>query len=271
MGKFFVADVAGDAQIDLGTRIDELTKHSVYDADGATLETLDNSVDAMVFSNGTGLFLDADTRLRVTKFQQEPFVPNRTDMEREPSVSRTLAYLFHGTVAISASVLAPGSLMRYKTALGGANIRSGQVVIQSKGERTVISVLGGASIVFPASVQTSDDLLHAGQQIVFTPDPNGGPPLMTIQEIPTGELDALEHLVEMASAARHTVYFEMRGGGSGSNSGAITAFDGDDGGTPSSPTGPGTDEIVAIPLALSNVPVQFEVSPASLTSRPSGG
>ena len=70
--KFYVADVEGDAQIDTGEKVDDLNKQSVYNAQGTVIETKANSVNAMVFSNGTGIFFDSDTRVEMKRFEQEP-------------------------------------------------------------------------------------------------------------------------------------------------------------------------------------------------------
>ena len=113
--KFYVADVDGDAEIDTGDRVDDLTKSSVYNAEGTVVETKPNATNAMVFSNGTGIFFDQDTRVEVKQFDQEPFVPNRTDMDTEPSVSQTQAYVPRGTVGICTSQLVAGSSMNYQT------------------------------------------------------------------------------------------------------------------------------------------------------------
>ena len=100
----------------------------------------------MVFSNGTGIFFDEDTRVEVKRFDQEPFVPNRTDMDAEPSVSQTQAYVPRGTVGLCTSKLVAGSNMTYRTQLGAVNIRGGKVVIQNTSGKTVISMLDGDRI-----------------------------------------------------------------------------------------------------------------------------
>ena len=109
--KIYVADVDGEAEIDTGDRVDDLTKKSVYSAQGAVIETKEKAVDAMVFSNGTGIFFDEETRVEVKRFDQEPFLPNRSDMDVEPSISQTQAYLPRGTVGICPSKLVAGSSM----------------------------------------------------------------------------------------------------------------------------------------------------------------
>lgn len=279
--KFYVADCAGDCEIDTGQKTDDLTKHSVYSADGTVVETKPNSVNAMVFSNGTGVFFDQDTKLEVKKFEQEPFVPQRTDMDTEPSISQTSAYLAHGTVGLCTSKLVAGSTMTYQTSLGAVNIQGGQVVVQATPGQTVISMLDGESTVTTGDPGAAGTPLHDGEQAVITQDPNGGPAHIRIQSIPSSQLQPLSNLVTMACTSKKTVYFQAVGGprsplGSGASSPAITAFDGDDGGTGTpTPTGPinavPPQTIVAVPVAAANPPAQFVVSPAELTTSGTGG
>jgi len=49
----------------------------------------EKTYSSMVYSNGTGIYFDPDTRMEIRKFVQEPFTPNRADMETEPSISQT--------------------------------------------------------------------------------------------------------------------------------------------------------------------------------------
>src|SRR5580658_9283458 len=95
--KIYVADTQGDTQIDTGKEIDDLTKKSVYNAEGTTLESKPNSTVSVVLSNGTGVYIDVNTRVVIKKFQQESFRPNRSDIEDEPSISTTQVFVDHGT------------------------------------------------------------------------------------------------------------------------------------------------------------------------------
>ena len=299
--KFYVADVDGEAQIDTGDRVDDLNKKSVYNAEGTVIETKPKASNAMVFSNGTGIFFDEDTRVEVKHFEQEPFVPNRTDMETEPSISQTQAYLPRGTVGLCTSKLVAGSNMTYRTALGAVNIRGGKVVIQSTGGVTKISMLEGESTVLGGNVNTGGHPLKDGQQAIITAGAPGMPPHVHIQDIPHNEKSSLEGRVTMACTAKKTVYFaavnsrdknaeaatavtatasssdtvfnstpdKLDGAGT-TNSSPITAFDGDSANVPTTTTTiPHTDVpqvIVPVPVVPTNLPVQYTVSPAGLTT-----
>jgi hypothetical protein len=297
--KFYVADVEGDAQIDTGEKVDDLNKQSVYNAQGTVVETKANSVNAMVFSNGTGIFFDSDTRVEMKRFEQEPFVPNRTDMDTEPSVSQTQAYLPRGTVGLCTSNLVAGSTMTYRTPLASVNIRGGKVVIQSENGVTTVSMLDGDSTVQAGNVDTGGHPLRGGEQALITAGPAGSPPVIKIQNIPSGQQSQLEGKVTMACTAKKTVYFEVRsrssntqtsnspglevglganaaaqgtpGESTSSNdsSGTVTAFDGisentgTTGNTGTSTTTTTQQVIVAVPVVPSTLPVQFEVTPTT--------
>ncbi len=300
--KFYVADVEGDAQIDTGTKVDDLNKQSVYNAQGTVIETKANSVNAMVFSNGTGIFFDSDTRVEMKRFEQEPFVPNRTDMDTEPSVSQTQAYVPRGTVGLCTSNLVAGSTMTYRTGNASVNIRGGKVVIQNENGVTRISMLDGDSTVMAGNVNTGGHTLRGGQQAVITNGAPGTPPTVKIQSIPGGERSKLEGRVTMACTAKKTVYFEVRSRASNtqtsnsagleiglgaaasteaaagnsttstesSSSGTVTAFDAisENSGTSENTSTTNTQRqvIVAVPVVPSTLPVQFDPSPNAVSN-----
>lgn len=273
--KLYVADVNGEALIDTGESIEELSKRSVYTAEGTVIETKRPEAGAdrskhfstMVYSNGTGAFFDADTRVEVRKFVQEPFTPNRTDNEVEPSISQTSAFVSRGTVGLCTSKLVAGSSMNYQTPLGSVNIRGRKVVIETSGDVTRISMLEGDSTVRGGPQDLGGHTLKSGEQALIRKGPPGQPNVVEIQPIPPAEATALDDKVAMACMAKKTVYFEVRDkqsgdGGPGDTAAGdgsgITAFDGSD--TP----GGGTREIVPVEVIPINLPVQFTVSPATI-------
>jgi len=285
--KFYVADVEGDAQIDTGSSVDDLTKKSVYNAQGTVIETKPKAANAMVFSNGTGIFFDEDTRVEVKQFEQEPFVPNRTDMDVEPSISQTQAFVPHGTVGLCTSKLVAGSSMNYSTPLGSVNIRGGKVVVSAQDNKTTISMIEGEGTVFSGNLDMGGHTLHDGEQAVITPGESGQPPKVQIQDIPSDQTGALNAKVTMACSSKKTVYFELRtiastqvtavsplvkgtAGSFQNNTSTNDSTDifsstgtGTNGITGTNGTTP-TTEIVAIPVAPVTLPVDFTVSPASL-------
>ncbi len=255
--KIYVADVNGSAQIDTGETIDDLTKRSVYTAQGTVIETKDDSTNAMVLSNGTGLFFDPATRLEVRKFVQEPFTPNRNDMEVEPSVSATETFLSRGAIGLCTSKLVAGSTMNYNTPHAGVRIRGRKAAIEVSSEGTKVSLLEGDITVRSGTLDAGGQKLEPGQQAIISP--SGG---IRIQPIPPGEMKNLEDKVSMACAARKTVYFDVKekqesGLDEGQVEGEVTAFD--------EAAGAGEEnEIVAIEVTPPTVAPDVTVSAASI-------
>lgn len=286
--KVYVSDVSGEAIIDTGESIEDLSKRSVYTAQGTVIETKrpekqdDSSkyYSTMVFSNGTGAFFDADTRTEVRRFVQEPFTPNRTDVETEPSVSQTSAFVSRGTVGLCTSKLVAGSNMNYQTPLGSVNIRGRKVVIEAKGDVTKISMLEGDSTVRGGPQDLGGHTVHAGEQAIIRPGPPGQPNIVQISKIPNEEMSQLDDKVAMACQAKKTVYFDVRekkpgetngpelgndtGSGSGQGStgggdGSVSVFDGNSGTSSVTPR-----EIVPIEVIPTNPNPNLVVSPASV-------
>lgn len=254
--KIYVADVNGTAQIDTGETIDDLTKRSVYTAQGTVIETKEDSTNAMVLSNGTGIYFDPSTRLEVRKFVQEPFTPNRNDMEVEPSVSNTETFLSRGAVGLCTSKLVAGSTMNYNTPHAGVRIRGRKAAIEVSPEGTKVSLIEGDITIRAGNLDAGGQKLEPGQQAIISP---AG--VIRIQPIPPAELKGVEDKVSAACAARKTVYFDVKekqesGLDEGQAEGEVTAFD--------EAAGAESDEIVAIEVTVPTVSPDITVSAASI-------
>ncbi|MBC7368627.1 MAG: hypothetical protein H7343_17755 [Undibacterium sp.] len=236
--KLYVADLNGEAQIDTGEKIDDLAKKSVYNAQGTVIETKSKSNNAMVFSNGTGGYFDEDTRVEIKTFAQEPFTPNRTDMDVEPSISQTRAFVARGSVGLCTSKLVAGSNMTYNTAQGSVNIRGKRIVIAAGDRETKISMIEGDSTVKGGDLDLGGQTLKAGEQAIIRNGAPGQPSSVSIQKIPENERQALDEKVTLACMAKKTVYFEVRekvinegqaAGEPAAASDSVNAFDAPDG------------------------------------------
>jgi hypothetical protein len=210
VSKAYVADLNGQAQVDTGDKIEDLAKRSVFNAQGTVIETKPDSNNSLVFSNGTGSFFDKDTRVEVKRFAQEPFTPNRNDMDVEPSISQTRAFVARGSVALCLSKLVAGSNMTYATAHGSINVRAKRVVVEAGDRETKISIIEGESTVKGGDLDLGGQTLKAGQQAIIRPGAQGQPSSIQIGPIPDNERPALEEKVTMACMAKKTVYFEVR-------------------------------------------------------------
>lgn len=258
VSKLYVADKNGEAEIDNGEKIEELKDKSVHDASGSAVQTKPDANSSIVYSNGAGVYLDPDTKMDVKSFIQEPFTPNRSDLEVEPSISRTEAVVAHGTVGLCTSKLVAGSKMVYRTPHASVNIRARRVVIQANDKETKISVVEGDVTVAAGENDVGGQILRAGQQAIIRP--GAGPNGFTIQPIPAEEKTTVEDKVVKACMARRTVYFEVvdRKGNSQSQSD-----------TPNSPTtvfdqdnDPSPPEIVPVPVVTPPPPTEKPISPS---------
>jgi hypothetical protein len=262
--KLYVADLVGDAQIDRGSEIDDLTKKSVFSAEGAALETKLSSNATVVLSNGTGIYVDVNTRVQIKAFEQDAFRPNRTDVEDEPSLSSTRLYVDHGVIGVSTSKLVAGSTMLYETSLATASIRGRQAVIVAEDNLTVISMVQGEATV-QAGPLDRPRLVKNHQQIIIHPGNPGEANIVEIQDIPDGQdeegMQWLEYRVTTADSARKLVYFEVQSRKGDGSDGSISLFDG-----ASNESASGNNQIVAVPVAPANPPIDTNVSPANLIS-----
>jgi len=205
--KFFVAEVDGTATYNDGDKLDDLTNKTVHTAQGTTIETKAKSSNAMVMSNGVGVFLGPDTRAEYNKFTQEPFSASRNDPEVEPSVSQTACSVPHGSVGLCTSKMVAGSNMVYNTPNASINIRGRKVAIQTSDNTTVVSAIEG-EVTVRGDQLTGGENLKPGQQAIITRTSPTSPPQITIQPIPDNQKAAINDMVDSACAARKTVYFE---------------------------------------------------------------
>lgn len=279
--KLFVTDVQGEAEINTGDKIEELERKTVHTAQGTVIETKkaeddtqkDKNSSSMVYSNGTGIYFDSDTRLEVRKFAQEPFAPNRTDMDVEPSISQTQAFLARGAIGLCTSKMVAGSSMVYQTPQATINVRGRKVIIETNEQFTKVSMIEGESTVrggIGSNIDLGGQSLHAGQQAIIRQGSAGSPPIVQIAQIPQSEMNPLDDKVSMACMAKKTVYFEVvgkTGAGPGEaekntpeGGSPVTAFDTD------GKTG-AEQEIVPVEVSPANLPVQFTVSPARLAPK----
>lgn len=205
--KLYIADLEGQSEIDTGERIEDIRSKSVHNAQGTVIETMADSNNSMVFSNGTGVFLDPETRMEVRRFVQEPFSPNRTDLEVEPSISQTYGCIPRGRVGICAPKMVADSSMVYATPHAAASIRGKKVVVQAGDFETTISSVEGEVTITGDGTGASGQTISDGQQAVIRRLP-GQPPSIEIGPIPDDQIATIEDKVTMACNARQTVYFD---------------------------------------------------------------
>jgi hypothetical protein len=268
--KLYVAEATGDSQIQTNDKVYTAKQATAFDAPGTIIETKANSSNAIVYSNGTGMFVDQNTRVEIDRFVQEPFKPERNgsaDAPYEPSVSQSDVFVARGAVGICTSKLVSGSTMSYGTPQGNVNIRGGKVSIATDANETTIDLVDGDITVRGGDHDVGGQILRAGERAVIRPGPVGQPPQITIGAIPPDQMKTIDERVTSACNAKKTVTFEIieqkaslslesqiaasTTGGSTTGSAALAA---------GADAGDGTQEIVPKPTVPDNLPTNIVIS-----------
>ncbi|MDP1578836.1 MAG: FecR domain-containing protein [Candidatus Didemnitutus sp.] len=209
MSKLYLAESVGESQITTDGRLYEAKQATAFDAPGTVLETKIDSHQAFVYSNGTGMYVDENTRVEVDRFVQEPFRPDRnTNTDIEPSISQSDVFVARGQVGICTGQMISGSTMNYGTPHGGVNIRGGKVAVQTNEKETTIYLLEGDVTVRGSGRDVGGTMLKPGEKATIRPGPPGRPPTVTIAPIPKEMMSSLDDKVAVACNAKKTVSFE---------------------------------------------------------------
>jgi hypothetical protein len=244
VSKLFVADLKGKSDLSTADSITPLTEKAVFAAQGSSILTAKGANNSMVFSNGSAFFLDSDTRLDIKRFVQEPFTANRYELDVEPSVSETQAYLSHGIIGLCTNRLAAGSTMVYSTPQATLDIRGKKLVIETSNYETRVSVLEG-DVTLQASHGGAGQLLHGGQEAIVRSNAiDETSRIVHVGPIPDERKQFLSDRVAMACIAKRTVYFEV-----------VEHKD----------AAQTTEEIEALAVVPTNKPTDFTISPSQLT------
>ncbi len=148
LGKFYVSNVSGSATCIVDGRILDLKKGDTLMARGAVVHTAAGATATLVFSNGTAVYTDENTRFEIASFDQEFFSPNN-NLRIEPSTSSTLVQLASGRVVISTPRLQSGTSMIYETALAQTRIRGTKVIVETSDQHSRTVVIEGEANVSP--------------------------------------------------------------------------------------------------------------------------
>ncbi len=211
VSKIYLAEVSGEVHIQNGERIYAARQSTAFDAPGSVIETKGNARSALVFSNGTGLLLDENSRVEVSRFEQERFQPvgdRRLDGSHEPSASQSNVVVRYGTLSFCTSQMISGSSMLYSTPLATINIRGGKVVIESKPDETIVDLLDGDVTVRAGNLDVGGQILRPGERAVIRAGSGSSEQPVAVQPIPHDALLIAEQRVEVACNAKKTVTLE---------------------------------------------------------------
>ncbi len=257
--KLYLAETTGEGQITAEGRTYSPKQSTAFDAPGTVIETKADSRQAFVYSNGTGMYVDEDTRVEIDRFVQEPFRPDRNATpEVEPSISQSDVFVARGQIGICTGQLVSGSTMNYATPHASVNIRGGKLSIKTNENETIVYMVEGDATVRGGTRDVGGTLLRSGEQAVIRPGPPGQPPSITVGPIDRSTAANLDEKVNIACNAKKTVSFEMiekkaEQGLEGSEQEAPAD-------APAAPDSP-DDEIVAVPTTPTAPPTNITVSP----------
>ena len=268
--KIYIAEAKGDTQILNGDKVYTARQATVFDAPGTVLETKVGGFDAIVYSNGTGMAIEENTRVEINRFMQEPFQPQSNqsaDTLNEPSISQSDIYLARGTVGICTSRLVSGSSMNYSTPQASINIRGGKISIATTPSETTIDLLEGDITIQVGRLDPGGQLLRPGERAVIRASTTDRLPLISIMPIPPELLQAVSDRTIIACNAKRTVTFEIieKKAGQGLES-VAPDFAGPEAPATNSGAGPAgaTQEIVVKPTVPVQLPINIEISPSRL-------
>ncbi len=271
--KIYLAEAIGDSEIQTGGKIYAARQATAFDAPGTVIETTAGAHTAFVYSNGTGMFVDENTRVEISRFVQEPFQPDRNspaDAPYEPSISQSDVHVAHGAVGVCTSQLVSGSSMSYSTPQAVVNIRGGKVSIETNANETIIDLLEGDITVRGGSKDIGGQILRPGERAVVRAAPAGLPPSVTISRIPPEAMQASDERVSVACNAKKTVTFEIIERKAEEGLDSPPASTSGETGTPAVPPADdeagaeSTQEIVAKPTVPSAPPINIVISPDRL-------
>lgn len=210
--KLYIAETKGDTQIQSVDRIYAARQATAFDAPGTAIETKENAHNALVYSNGTGVFIDQNTRVEVARFVQGPFTPgrnDRVDAGSEPSVSQSDVFVSRGAVGVCTSLLVSGSSMNYGTPQGAVTIRGGKLSLETNANETIVDLLEGDITVRGGGKDSGGQVLRPGERAIIRSGAAGQPSRISISPIPRELLPALDERVTIACNAKKTVTFDV--------------------------------------------------------------
>lgn len=265
--KLFLAEAVGEGNITTEGKSHTAKQATAFDAPGTVIETGKDSHQAFVYSNGTAMLVDENTRVEVDRFVQEPFRPDREKTnEIEPSISQSDVFVSRGQVNICTSQLVSGSTMNYSTPNASVNIRGGKVAVSTNGTESTIYLLDGDVTVRTGGKDTGGTLLRPGEKVTIRPGPPGRPPFVTVAPIESSMMPVLDDKVGAACAAKKTVSFETIENKAQFGAEGEPAQEVVNGTTPDNNSGgeTPTEEIVATPTTPAELPTNITVSPSAL-------
>jgi hypothetical protein len=251
--KIYIADAKGEGQVESGAKIYAIRQATAFNAAGTVIETKAKAHNTIIYSNGTGMFVDESTRVEIERFVQQPFrsrSDGTLDSTHEPSMSQSNILVPHGVVGICTNQLLSGSSMTYVTPFASITIRGGKLVIAALPHETRVDLLEGDVTVRTTGKVAGGQVLQPGERAVIRPGAGGLEPVITVIPIPDEDKKKDDQRVISACVGRRSVTFEALALAAGENADEAA--------------GAGDQEIVARPTVQSPPPSNIVISPDRL-------
>jgi hypothetical protein len=243
-GKVYVSQISGGVTFVAGGKTIKLKKGDTQPAQGARIDTASGASLILVYSNGTGAFIDERTAKEIRRFVQKPFARGVDTATVEPSSSDTLASVTQGRVIVVTNGLATGTSMVYVTPHAQVRIRGKVVVIDVRDQDTRVTVVTGDATVtaLNAGPGAVGQVLHTGQTAIVTGTTaaSAAELIKVITADPTA-LNGFASQIAATERAQTTVLFETI-----------------------NPAGGRPSEIQARAVVPADLPVPLTVSPSTL-------
>ncbi|HUJ45314.1 MAG TPA: hypothetical protein VLW52_17085 [Opitutaceae bacterium] len=243
-GKVYISQISGGVTFVASGKTIELKKGDSQPAQGARIDTAPGASLILVYSNGTGTFVDEKTVKEIRRFVQKPFASGVDTATIEPSSSDTLVSVTQGRVIVVTNELATGTSMVYVTPHAQVRIRGKVVVIEVRDQETRVTVVSGDATVIATNAGPGGvgQVLHTGQMAIVTgSSAAAAAELIRVMTADPAMLNGLAGQIAATERAQTTVLFETI-----------------------NPAGGRPSEIQAKAVVPAELPVPLTVSPSTL-------
>ncbi|MGJ8651632.1 MAG: FecR domain-containing protein [Opitutaceae bacterium] len=150
-GIAMVTSIRGEVSItDTSGKTKSLDLHKSLTFADTHFLTAKNSHFFMGLSNGLGVGVDANTKVRVKNFTQTPYDKERINVGFEPSTSELIMELEYGALSIVSEGLSPRSQTNVRTPNGVIRVHAAHCRIEHNETGTIITSLkGNVSFDYP--------------------------------------------------------------------------------------------------------------------------
>jgi hypothetical protein len=207
VGRIYVVTADGDVRRTEDGRLVPVATGESFSASRAALEIPDQGRASLVFSNNTGVYLAADSRLDIERFDHAPFVADPNRMDDEPAISTFSGRLFSGRLAMCFPKQVFGSSVDLQIPQAVLHLRGSRIAVDVNDTRAIAFAVDGAITVSRGPEDKAGLVVETGQMVTITPGAGPQFPLLSVAPIPNDKVGELNEMMASACLSRHTVFF----------------------------------------------------------------